>query len=470
MPKPGGNSNEERAVLWIVRHASASVRLYSGRWITYGRHARAAHGAGQELRHDNQGGGEVRSRQRGGRATCGRIEQAVLAAMATLALAGCGSRNTFVAPPPAKVVVAQPLQQPVTLYLYLTGNTAAFRTANLVARVQGYLESINYRDGAAVKQGALLFGIEQDTYQAALDQAKAQLAKDQGVLGEAQVDLTRYQTLAKQQSIALQQAQDQEFVVEQDKATVGVDQANVDTANINLGYTRVLAPFDGIVTNHQIDIGNLVGSSVTTTTLASIVQIDPLYVNFTVSEPQYLAIRRNNAKAGLPTSSTDLTYLATIPIDIGLQDEEGYPHRGHVDYVSPQVDPSTGTIAVRAIFDNKNNALLPGLFVRVRGPIGHQDKALLTRNDAISTSQEGSYVLVVGADNVVQRKIVKTGQQQGQLRIIESGLDPGDWVVTEGVQRAFPGAKVEPQRNELKSAAADQSDDAKTNVPNPTPK
>jgi membrane fusion protein, multidrug efflux system len=393
-----------------------------------------------------------------------------LATIATLTLASCGSKNTFVAPPPPKVVVAQPLQQPVTLYLYLTGNTAPFRTANLVARVQGYLETINYRDGAAVKKGTLLFGIEQDTYQAALDQAKAQLAKDHAVLGEAQVDLTRYQTLAKQQSIALQQAQDQEFVVEQDKATVGVDQANVDTANINLGYTRVVAPFDGVVTNHQVDIGNLVGSSVTTTTLASIVQIDPLYVNFTLSEPQYLAIRRNNAKAGLPTSSTDLTYLATIPIDIGLQDEEGYPHRGHLDYVSPQVDPSTGTIAVRAIFDNKDNALLPGLFVRVRGPIGHQDKALLTRNEAISTSQEGSYVLVVGADNVVQRKIVKTGQQQGQLRIIESGLDPGDLVVTEGVQRAFPGAKVEPQRTELKSAAADQSDGAKASVPNPTPK
>jgi RND family efflux transporter MFP subunit len=395
---------------------------------------------------------------------------AALTAIATLALAGCGSKNTFVAPPPPKVVVAQPLLQPVTLYLYLTGNTAPFRTANLVARVQGYLESINYRDGAAVKKGALLFGIERDIYQAALDQAKAQLAKDQGVLGEAQVDLTRYQTLAKQQSIALQQAQDQAFLVEQDKATVGVDQANVDTANINLGYTRVLAPFDGVVTNHQVDIGNLVGSSVTTTTLATIVQIDPLYVNFTLSEPQYLAIRRNNAKAGLPTSSTDLTFLATIPIDIGLQDEEGYPHRGHLDYVSPQVDPSTGTIAVRAIFDNKDNALLPGLFVRVRGPIGHQAKALLTRSEAIGTSQEGSYVLVVGADNLVQRKIVKTGQQQGQLRIIESGLDPSDWVVTEGVQRAFPGAKVEPQRTELKSAAADQPDDARTSVPEPTTK
>jgi membrane fusion protein, multidrug efflux system len=394
----------------------------------------------------------------------------LLTATATLALASCGSKNTFVAPPPPKVVVAQPLQQPVTLYLYLTGNTAPFRTANLVARVQGYLEAINYRDGAAVKKGAQLFSIERDIYQAALDQAKAQLAKDQAVLGEAQVDLNRYQTLAKQQSIALQQAQDQAFLVEQDKATVGVDQANVDTANINLGYTSVLAPFDGVVTNHQVDIGNLVGTSLTTTTLASIVQIDPIYVNFTLSEPQYLAIRRSNAKAGLPTSSTDLTFLATIPIDIGLQDEEGYPHRGHLDYVSPQVDPSTGTIAVRAIFDNKNNALLPGLFVRVRGPVGHQEKALLTRNEAIGTSQEGSYVLVVGADNVVQRKIVKTGEQQGQLRIIESGLDPGDWVVTEGVQRAFPGAKVEPQRTVLQSAAADQSDNSKTSVPEPTSK
>ena len=390
--------------------------------------------------------------------------------MAALALAGCGSRNTFVAPPPAKVVVAQPLQQPVTLFLSLTGNTAPLRTTNLVARVQGYLESIDYQDGAAVKKGAQLFGIERDIYQATLDQTKAQLAKDQAVLGEAQVDLTRYQTLAKQQSIALQQAQDQEFVVQQDKATVGVDQANVDTATINLGYTRVLAPFDGIVTNHQVDIGNLVGASGIATTLATIVQIDPIYVYFTLSEPQYLAVRRNNAKAGLPTSSTDLKYLATIPIEIGLQDEEGYPHKGHLDYVSPQVDPSTGTLAVRAIFENKDNALLPGLFVRVRGPVGHQDKALLTQDQAIGTSQEGSYVLVVGADNVVQRKIVKTGQTQGQLRIIESGLDPGDWVVTEGVQRAFPGAKVEPQRTELKSAAADQSDDSKTSVPNPTPK
>ena len=388
---------------------------------------------------------------------------------ASVLVSSCGSRNTFVPPPPPKVVVAQPLQKPVTLYIFLTGNTAPYRTANLVARVQGFLESIDYRDGAAVTKGTQLFGIERDTYQAQVDQAIAQLAKDQSVLAQAQVNLNRYQTLEQQRSIAAQQAQDQSFVVQQDKATVGIDQANLQTAKINLGFTKVTAPFDGIVTTHLVDIGNLVGAS-GPTTLATIVQNHPIYVNFTLSEPQFLAIRRDNAKAGRPVSSSDLTYLSTIPIEVGLQDEKGYPHKGRLDYVSPQVDSSTGTIEARAIFENKDNGLLPGMFVHVRGPIAHQDKALLTQNDAIGTSQEGSYVLVVGADNVVQRKIVKTGQRQGQLVIIESGLAPTDWVVIEGIQQAFPGTKVEAQRSELKSADVGSSDHAETGAPNPTPK
>jgi RND family efflux transporter MFP subunit len=295
------------------------------------------------------------------------------------------------------------------------------------------------------------------------------LVHDQAALEEAQVNLTRYQTLEQEKSIAAQQAQDQASVVQQAKGTVLVDQANVETANINLGFTRVLAPFDGIVTSHQVDIGNLVGGS-GPTTLSTIVQTDPLYVYFTASEPQILALWRSSAEAGRPISSTNLSRLSSVPVEIGLQDEEGYPHKGHLDYVSPQLDTATGTLTGRALFDNKDQALLPGLFVRVRIPIAHQDKALLTRNDAIGTSQEGSYVLVVGADNVVHRKIVKIGQRQGQLRIIESGLDPGDWVVTEGVQRAFPGAKVEPQQSKLTSVAADRSKDAETSVPGPSPK
>ena len=398
-----------------------------------------------------------------------RVPRFAVLAVVAFSLAGCGSRNTFVAPPPPKVVVAHPLQQPVTLYIYLTGNTTPYRTANLVARVQGYLESIDYKDGAAVTKGTLLFGIERDTYQAQVDQVTAQLTKDQSVLAQAQVNLARYQTLEQQKSIAAQQAQDQSFVVQQDKATVGIDQANLQTAKINLGYTRVAAPFDGIVTNHQVDLGNLVGAS-GPTTLATIVQTTPIYVNFTLSEPQFLAVRRINANAGLPVSTADLAYLSSIPVEIGLQDEEGYPHKGHLDYVSPQVDAATGTVAARAIFDNKDNALLPGLFVRVRGPIGHQDKALLTRPAAIGSSQEGSYVLVVGANNVVERKIIKTGQKQGQLVIVDSGIDPTDWIVIEGIQQAFPGAKVDPQRSALKPDEAGSPDDAKANASKPTPK
>jgi membrane fusion protein, multidrug efflux system len=394
------------------------------------------------------------------------ITRGALIVAAAAVLAACGQNNRYVAPPPPKVVVARPVQKPVTLYMNLTGNTAAFNSVNLVARVQGYLTSIDYKDGAAVTKGTQLFGIERDTYQAQLDQANGQLARDQAALEEAQMNLTRYQTLEAQKSIAAQQAQDQAFTVVQNKGTVLVDKANVETATINLGYTRVLAPFDGVVTNHQVDIGALVGAS-GPTTLATIVQSAPLYVYFTASEPQILALRRNLANRG---QSMRTTNLSEIPVEIGLQDEDGYPHKGHMDYVSPQLDASTGTLTGRALFDNTDHALLPGLFVRVRIPIARQEKALLTRDDAIGTSQEGSYVLVVGADNVVVRKIVKTGQRQGQLRIIESGLDPGDWVVTEGVQRAFPGAKVEPQQSDLTSIAGDSSDAADTSVPSTPPK
>jgi membrane fusion protein, multidrug efflux system len=389
---------------------------------------------------------------------------AVVAAMVGVGFAGCsGSRNAYVPPPPPKVVVAKPLQKPVTLYLELTGNTAPFRTVQLVARVQGYLETIDYKDGTAVTKGTKLFGIERDVYQAQLDQAMAQLAHDQAVLKGAQVDLVRYQQLAKTNAIPQQQMQDQQYLVEQDEATVKLDQANVETATINLGFTRVLAPFDGVVTNHLVDLGALVGVS-GPTTLATIIQSDPIYAYFNASEPQVLAIRRTRAERGESLRTTD---LPDIPVEIGLQDEEGYPHKGHLDYASPQVDTATGTVTGRALFANKDQALLPGLFVRVRLPTGHQDKALLTRSDAIGASQEGSYVLVVGADDVVQRKIVKTGQKQGQLQIIESGLDPGDWVVTEGTQRAFPGAKVAPQRSELTSVAADPSDKSSVIVPAP---
>jgi membrane fusion protein, multidrug efflux system len=392
--------------------------------------------------------------------------QAMAVAICTVALAACNaSKNAYVPPPPPKVVVAQPIQQPVTLYFELTGNTAPINSVDLVARVQGFIESINYQDGAAVTKGTQLFGIERDIYQQQLDQAKATLASNEAGEDYNRSEYQRQAALGKNDFASQATVQEWKSKLDQSSASVLNAKAAIELANINLGYTSVLAPFDGVVTNHLVDLGALVGFS-GPTKLASIIQVDPLYVYFTLSEPQILAIQRSLAKHGANLRTSG---LSDVPVEIGLQGEDGYPHKGHLDYASPEVDTATGTLTARALFDNKDRALLPGLFVRVRTPIAQQDKALLTRNDAIGTSQEGSYVLVVNAQNVVERRIVKTGEQQGQLRIIESGLDPGDWVVTEGIQRAFPGAKVDPQRVELTAAAADSSGGVKPSA-DPTPK
>ncbi len=374
-----------------------------------------------------------------------RFPLVALAAVAALSLAACdGTRNAYVPPPPPKVRVAQPLQKPVTLYLDLTGNTAAFKSVDLVARVQGFLTDIDYVDGSTVKSGAKLFGIERDQYQAQLDQAKATLASNQATLAYNQAEYQRQATLAKQDFAS--QAVMQEWKSKADEASAQVmnAQAAIESALINLNYTTVNAPFAGVVTRHLVDRGSLVGVG-SPTKLASIIQLDPIYVYFTMSEPQILRIKEGNAKVGLEFRTTD---LSSIPVEIGLQGEDGFPHQGHMDYAAPQVDAATGTLEVRGIFDNKDRKLLPGLFARVRTPIEKLDKALLIRNVAIGTSQEGSYVLVVGKDNVVERRLVTPGDREGQFRIIQSGLKPDDWVVIDGVQRAFPGAKVDPQRVE----------------------
>ena len=382
-------------------------------------------------------------------------------------LAGCnGSKNAYVPPPPPKVIVAQPVQRPVTVYLELTGNTQAFASVDLVARVQGFLTSIDYVDGAEVKKGTQLFGIERDIYQAQVDQQEATLASDQANEEYNKAEYGRQAALARQDFASQATMQEWKSKADQSAAEILNAKAAIWLAKINLGYTQVLAPFDGVVTNHLVDLGALVGVS-GPTKLASILQVDPLYVYFTLSEPQILSIKRNLAEHGVTLRTTG---LSDVPVEIGLQGEDGYPHKGHMDYASPQVDFATGTLTARALFDNKDRSLLPGLFVRVRTPISRLDKALLTRNDAMGTSQEGSYVLVVGPDNVVQRKVVTTGVRDGQLRVIESGLSPSDWVVTEGVQRAFPGAKVDPQRTELAADAAGPSGAGKGGAQDPAAK
>ncbi len=369
--------------------------------------------------------------------------QSFLAVACVAALSACDdSRNSYVAPPPPKVQVAQPIQRPVTQYFELTGNTQATKSVDLEARVEGFLESIDYLDGAMVKEGDLLFKIQPNTYRAEVDQAKAELQSRQAAQVGAQQQYDRQVTLSRQGVTTETLLDNAKASLDEANAAILNAQASLDLADINLGYTRVVAPFAGRVTNHLVDVGALVGVS-GPTKLATIFQTDPLYVVFNVSEPQVLAIKESMAQQGVTMTEAD---LPKVPVEIGLRGEEGYPHKGHLDYVAPAVDPSTGTLMVRGVIENKDDALLPGLFARVRVPVGHYPEALLVRNDSIGSNQQGNYVLVLGNDNVIELRVVETGERDGQLRVIKSGLKPDDWVVVAGVQRAAPGAKVEPEK------------------------
>ncbi|CAN7381320.1 efflux RND transporter periplasmic adaptor subunit [Rhizobium sp. LjRoot258] len=373
----------------------------------------------------------------------------ILAVVAGLSACDSGG-NAYVPPPPPKVNVAQPLQQPVVEYFELTGNTDAISAVDIEARVQGFLESVDYKDGTAVKKGDKLFSIQRDTYKAQVDQAQAQLASQQASQVGAKQEYDRQLNLNKQQVTTQTAVDSAKATLDEANASILNAQASLDLANINLGYTEVVAPFDGTVTDHLVDVGALVGVS-GPTKLATIVQTDPLYVYFNVSEAQVLTIKQSLAKAGRKLTQVD---LPTIPVEIGLGNEEGYPHKGHLDYVAPQIDASTGTLSVRGIVDNKDHALLPGLFVRVRVPVAHQDKALLVRDDAIGTNQQGNYVLVLGKDDVIEQRPVKIGQRDGSMRVIEQGIDVGDWVVMAGIQRAVPDMKVTPEKITIDAAAA----------------
>ncbi len=379
-------------------------------------------------------------RQQGFHGHAGRLLWPVFAA---LALAACGEKNEYVAPPPPSVTVAQVIEQPVVRYLDLTGNTASINTVDLNARVQGFLTAINYKDGALVKKGDVLFVIEQDQYKADVDQAKATLAAKQASQVQAEAEFNRQNQLAKQ-DFASQATLDQARA-KRDGAIADVQnaQASLVLAQINLSYTEVRAPFDGVVTAHLQDIGALVGYG-SPTKLATIVEVNPLYVWFSLSEQQVLRIKESMAKVGISMMEVSRNLGAgDIPVEIGLQTESGYPHKGHLDYIAPQVDPNLGTLTVRAIFDNSNNDLLPGLFARVRLPLGKALPSVLVSETAIGTNQLGAYVLTVGADTVVSQNTITLGQlQTNGLRVVEAGLKPGDKIIVNGLQRAIPGSKV----------------------------
>jgi RND family efflux transporter MFP subunit len=366
---------------------------------------------------------------------------------AAVALSAC-EQNTFVPPPPPRVEVAVPVQKTITRYLDATGNTAAIKNVDLVARVQGFLQSINYKDGTPVKQGDTLFTIEPETYKLKLEQAQAAEAGAQASLKQAETDFKRQVDLVQRQAVS--QATLDTSTANRDNAQANLQQAQANTkiAQVNYGYTNVTAPFDGIVTAHQVSVGELVGVS-SPTQLATIVALDPIYVNFNVNEQDVLKFREEARKRGVTPDE-----IRQLPFEAALQTETGYPHKGKLDYVSPNLNQSTGTIAVRGVIQNADRALLPGFFVRVRVPFDEQKNALLIPDAALGADQAGRYVLVVNAENVVEQRKVQTGPLDGGLRVIESGLKGEDKVVIAGLLRAIPGQKVDPQLQKIETPPA----------------
>ncbi|RTM13411.1 MAG: efflux RND transporter periplasmic adaptor subunit [Bradyrhizobiaceae bacterium] len=373
---------------------------------------------------------------------------ALAATASVLLLAGCEDKNTFVAPPPPKVDVATPVQRPVTRYIEATGNTAPIKSVDLVARVQGFLQSIDYQDGSFVKQGAQLFTIEPDTYKLKLEQAQAAEIGAQASLRQSEADYKRQAELVQRQAVS--QATLDNSTSARDNAQANLQQAQVNTklAQVNYGYTNVTAPFDGIVSAHMVSVGELVGVS-SPTQLATIVAMDPIYVNFTVNEQDVLRIRAEAARRGLTPAD-----MKQFPIQVGLQTETGYPHEGKLDYVSPTLNQSTGTLAVRGLVPNDKRLLLPGYFVRVRVPFDQEKSALLVPDTALGSDQGGRYLLVVNDDNVVEQRKVQIGPVDNGLRVIESGLKAEDRVVIAGLLRVIPGQKIDPQVTKIEQPQA----------------
>jgi RND family efflux transporter MFP subunit len=363
-------------------------------------------------------------------------------------LSACGQENKFIAPPPPKVTVQLPLQQEVTPFLEATGNTAAVNTVKLVARVQGYVQEIKYQDGTPVKKGTPLFVIEPEPYKVKLEQAQAAEEGAKATLVNAQAEFQRQKEL---------QAKDVSTQANLDKALASRDtahanvlqaQANTQTAEINLGYTTVSAPFDGVVTARKVSVGELVGGD-QPNELATIVQLNPIWVWFNLSERDVQKVRAAMAEQGV----NFLELKGKVPVEAGLQTDTGYPYKGVLDYAAPTVNQSTGTLQVRGVFENAKFSLLPGYFVRVRVPT-RPIQGLLVPDLAVGSDQGGRYLLVVNPDNVVEQRRIELGQTFGQLRLVESGLKPDDRVVVSGLQDAIPGQKVDPQLQTPKSAAS----------------
>jgi len=364
----------------------------------------------------------------------------VAAATAALAVVSCGGETAAPPAPPApEVTVANPVTRNVTDYAEFTGRTAAFAAVEVRARVSGELQEMRFQPSQPVRAGDVLFVIEPEPYVAERDIAVATIEQWEAELARAQSDLQRLQQALQTEAVSEQEVDRASADVKTAEANLAAARAGLVEAELQLSYTEVRSPISGLVSRNLVDLGNLVGSG-QNTLLTTVNQIDPIYAYFDVSESIVLqALAARERGEGRNASNPDTR------VYLGLDDEDGWPHEGVVDYVDNTVDTSTGTIQVRGVFDNPTGKLFPGLFARIRLPMGEITDAVLVREDAIGTDLGGKYVLVVGDDNVVELRHIGLGPlQQDGTRVVLSGLEATERYIVNGLQRARPGLPVTP--------------------------
>ncbi|MFH0960271.1 MAG: efflux RND transporter periplasmic adaptor subunit [Pseudomonadota bacterium] len=358
----------------------------------------------------------------------------------SLTIFSCDHKRQVRELPTPEVTISQPIEKEVTDFLELAGNTAALESVEIRARVKGWLESVDFVPGSKVKKGDLLFTIDPRTFKAQVDQYQAQLEgrKAEDILRET--NLKRAQELLSTGSISQLKYDEQKADKDVAIAQVGISEANLEKAKLDLDYCRIMAPINGRIGRNLVDVGNLVGAS-TETLLTQLVNDESIYVYFNLSERDVLTL----LSAATPESLKSEKRNTNIPAYLSLSNETGFPHGGFVDFWDPELDSKTGTLQARAIFSNEDGKLMPGMFGRIRIAVKKR-KALLVPEIAVGFSQAGSYVMVVNNDSVVEQRMIKTGQLDNAMWVIEHGIQRDDWVIVNGVQRARPGGKVTPQK------------------------
>ncbi len=369
--------------------------------------------------------------------------------VATVSLTGHAEKSAPATPPATPVTVANVIERSVTEWDDFSGRVEAIERVEIRPRVSGTIDAVHFQDGQLVKKGALLFTIDPRPYKAELARAEAARAGASARLSLAKTELDRTKRLLEDRAVAQRELDQRENALHEADANLKATDAAVLTARLNLQYTEITAPVSGRVSRAEITVGNLVATGPTAPTLTTLVSVSPVYVNFEVDEPTYIRYAGNGTVGN--------SGVNRIPVSIGLTSEEGYPRQGHVKSFDNRIDNSSGTMRVRAVFENEDGTLTPGMYARVRTGDSNAKNALLIDDKAVGTDQDKKYVMVVGADNKAVYRPVTLGPMVEGLRIVRSGLKLNDRIVVNGLQRIRPNDTVAPEVVKMDARVASAS-------------